>query len=271
MKNAVKGNTIDKNMKIRHAYETDAEQIVKLMQQSFDRNMLNMMIIGCHGIGKYVKESIATPKLSDTFYMVAEENGYIIGCIELRLTGKTIFLNYICTIENMRHKGVAIQLLRQAILTIGYSFYDKMGLDVFHDNFVAKIWYEKLGFISEYNSGWWSMPIIAGNTNETGKVSGLAQANICQKKFGFSQFIVNTSTSTYTVGRLGSNWFRISQENLLNDDQAIATLYRLDPKRRLLGIFNDNVKSKALNGKKPVFRSVRMTVDLSFLLKKLTD
>ena len=259
-------------MKIRLAVETDAEQIVKILQQGFDKQMLNVMILGCHGIKQYVRQCIATPKsLADTFYVVAEDEGHLIGCTELRLMGETLFWNYMCIMANLRHKGVARELLRQAILLVEHSACNKMSLDVFHDNLVAKAWFDKLGFIYEDSTGWWSIPCSAGADIETGKVSGIAQANVCQREFGFSQFLLNTATASYFVGRLGSEWFKTSQESLLTDSQALAALNRLDPERRILGLFHANTHSKVLEGMKPFCLSARMTVDLACLLRALSE
>jgi len=258
-------------MIIRPACENDADLIVKLIQQSFDKNMLNSMIYGCHGMGSYVRRCISIPEtIADTFYVVAEDAGHIVGCIELRFIGRIVFLNYICTSACIRTKGLGRELLRKSIQMINPSSYDKMNLDVFHDNLVAKSWYEKLGFTCEYSTNWWSIPFIAGERVDAGKISGLAQAEVCQSEFGFSQFSLNTAMASYVVGRLGRDWFRICQESLLTDEQALATLGLLDPDRKILGLFNESANLDFLEAAKPFCRSARMTVGLDLLIHNLS-
>ena len=259
-------------MLIRPAVATDAHFIVQLIQQSFDPQMLKAMVYGCYGIDSYVKHCILTHEnLSDRVYVVAEEDDRVVGCIELRLIGETVFLNYICTHANVCHKGLGRALLREAIQLIGPSSYKKMSLDVFHDNLVAESWYERLGFTGEYDIIWWSIPIPVCEIVAPGKISGIAQAAVCQREFGFSQFSLNTTTASYSVGRLGSDWYRIFQEVLLNDNQALSTLHKLESGRRILGLFRDNVTAHLLDKGTAFARSVRMTVDIDLLLANLTN
>jgi GNAT superfamily N-acetyltransferase len=257
-------------MLIRPAIDTDSEFIVQLIQQSFDAHILDAMIYGCHGIENYVRACILAPdKITDTVYFVAENDHRIVGCIELRLIGKVIFLNYICTEKKIRHKGLGSELLRKAIQLIGTTSYDKMSLDVFHDNLVAKTWYEKLGFISEYDTVWWSIPMVDHPNAVKGKISGIAHANVSLREFGFSQFSLSTETTSYNVGKMGCDWFRISQEGLLNDDQALATLYQLEPARKILGLFRENAMLPSLERAKLFCRSARMSANLDSLLINL--
>jgi len=259
-------------MIIRLAVEADAGFIARLIQQSFDANMLRAMIYGCHGIINYIRYNILTPnKISDTVYMVAEDRGSIVGCVELRLVGKAIFLNYICIDHNKRHKGIGRELLLNSIYIIGNSFYNKMNLDVFYDNVVAKSWYENIDFTYEYTTSWLSISMNPCENIRSGKISGIAQSNICQREFGFSHFILNTTTASYSVGRLGTDWFRISDETLLKDDQAIATLCQLDSNRKILGLFRENINGFMVEEFKPFCRSVRMAVDINLLLNNLTN
>ena len=272
MKSVARENLGVNKMEIRPAREADAEQIVKLIQQSFDTKILNSMIYGCHGIDSYLRQCFSIPEsLADTVYMVAEDEDRIAGYIELRLIDKSVFLNYICTHANIRHKGLGRELLLKAIYVIGPSSYDRMSLDVFHNNLVAKSWYEKLGFTNEYVTIWWSIPLAVRGYGLPGKISGIAHANACQREFGFSQFSINTTMASYSVGKLGNDWFRISQEVLLNDDQALATLYQLAPDRKILGLFRENATVNFLEDWKPFCRSVRMTTNLEPLLANLSN
>ena len=258
-------------MLIRPAIETDSEYIVKLIQQSFDSQILSAMIYGCHGIERYVRACILSPeKIVDTVYFVAEVEKQIGGCVELRLIGKTIFLNYICTDKKIRHKGLGRKLLLEAIQLIGSTSYKEMSLDVFHDNLVAKSWYEKLGFTTEYNTAWWSIPMATHYNVVPGKISGMAHSNVSQHEFGFSQFSINTEMASYNVGKMGGDWFRISQEGLLNDAQALSTLCQLEPDRKILGLFRADANVPLLEGTNIFCRSARMTTTLSSLLVKLT-
>jgi len=255
---------------IRLASCIDAPKIVSLVRKSFNSRILNAMIYGCAGITQYLKSQISIPSgLSDTVYVVAESGGVIVGCVELRLLGDTIFLNYICTSRKMRNKGLGKKLLKKAVLIVKCRNHRRMALDVFADNHVAKQWYSKLGFARNYTTGWYSFPVVYKKTGLVGKVSGFPQADLCHARFGFSQFSVHASKNSYSVGRLGNDWFRVTQKEILQDAEAVNTLAKLDARRKILGLFCVSKGQTLPRGADVLCESERMTVDLPILLRAI--
>lgn len=257
-------------MLVRAANDTDANSIVQLVKDAFDPKILNAMTYGCCGIESYVRASCTLPRnVSDTLFYVADDGTQVVGCIELRLIGTTVFLNYICTHQGFRQKGLGKELLRKAIQLARTSSSSNMSLDVFYFNSIAKRWYEKLGFEIESSTAWWSIPLNSGGCAALGKISGLAHANVCQREFGFSQFSLHTSSSTYRIGRLGSDWFRVLEAKLLKDTEALSTLQELDPKRKLLGLFPETQEVQKIESASHLCRSARMTTSLDSLIQGL--
>jgi ribosomal protein S18 acetylase RimI-like enzyme len=260
-------------MIIRRATEADAGAIVTLVRQGFEPHMLDKMTYGYPGMDRFLSLCISTPHhLADTNYTVADVDGRVVGSCELRPLGSTLFWNYHCTAPEMRHSGVGKKLLYQSILLTGFSSCERISLDVFDSNTMPIAWYERLGFRREFGGGWWSFPLPAETgAAEAGTVSGMSQAMVCHQEFGFSHFTLNTAAGSYSVGRLGTEWFRVSQASLLSDGQALETLKKLDPKRRIVGIFTEKDAGKvgAVSGVEPFCRTSRMTADLPYLMEKL--
>ena len=134
-------------LKVRFADNNHADSIVSMIKNSFIANVIDATIYGCKGMQLFVKEQISVPNnLADTIYIVAEKDSEIIGCIEFRKIQDIIFLNYICTSQKSRHKGLGRIMLREAILMARKTHHKKISLDVFCDNKIAKTWYKKLGW-----------------------------------------------------------------------------------------------------------------------------
>lgn len=257
--------------RIRPANASDSDQIVGLIRDSFDKEILSAMLYGCKGIGPYIQEQISIPDdLSDTRYFVAEDADSISGCTELRLLKDTIFLNYICTSQQKREKGLGNKMLYQAIEYVRNNAHSKMSLDVFVDNTVARQWYEKLGFRAEYRIDWWKIPFVA-DSSMPGKVSGYPQATKCYNEWGFSQFTAMTQAGSYTVGCLGPSWFRVTDPALLSDKSALSCLKTLDPDRMILGLFRDDGSFTVPDNAKKFCVSARMTIALDELFQNLKE
>src|SRR4051794_40566091 len=128
----IERTVMDTTIQIYPANINDASVIVEIFRQSFSPSLLNCMIYGCAGITKYVVRQIAAPRdIVDTFFGIAKLNQSILGCIELRLSTDTIFLNYIAVRPEARGKGIGTQLLRRSIEMVAQSFHRVMQLDVF--------------------------------------------------------------------------------------------------------------------------------------------
>ncbi|MRR34161.1 GNAT family N-acetyltransferase [bacterium] len=256
---------------IRLATAQEAGRIVSLLRDSFTPRVRSAMIYSCSGVEEFVRQQIATPAaLSDTRYLVAATGERILGCLELRRLSDALFLNYVCTNAEVRGKGLAKELLGDSIRLFRSPGHRDMYLDVFEDNLPAREWYERLGFRHDATSVWLDIPLTGGEADVQGMISGYPQARRCQETYGFSTFKLITSSMDYQVGCLGSDWFRVTQPEILADAEALSTLHLFDAQRRLLALMRDDRMPHTLPaGAREIVRSRRMTINLEQLLVNL--
>ena len=258
-------------LKVRIARPDDADSIVELVRGGFDKKRLGTLIYGCRGMNRYIRQQLNAPgEISDTAFFVAENRGSLVGCAELRLHHDAIFLNVICTSSSHRGRGVGTKLLYDALVTVKKESQRKISLDVFCDNFPARSWYEQLGFKPEYYNAWWSIALSQRMARPQGQISGYALAEACQRVFGFSSLVLATSRNSYSIGRLANNWFRVTQQDILSDGEALSCLRILDDQRRLLGIFREDPQVVLPGNAEQICRSSRMTMKMDALLRKLS-
>jgi len=252
---------------IRRAVESEAAEIVRVIGEGFDRARQEMFIYGCSGAAAYIADHLALPhSMSDSTYTVAVEQGRIVAAAELRRFRDTLFLNYIAVAASTRSRGIAGELLGKAIRDVGTTF-SVMMLDVFEDNAVARGWYERLGFEEEARTIWRVLDLHRPMTQPRFYVRGYPQAEAAQLRFGFSQFEVITLRNSYSVGRLGSEWFRITEPGGLQDSDLLGALQSIDPSRRLLALVPKHADTNALGSVAAV--AIRMRTSLDDLLERL--
>jgi ribosomal protein S18 acetylase RimI-like enzyme len=252
-------------MKIRYAEPADATAIVSLTKAGFRQELLNAMIYGCNGIVEFLERQISIPlEITETVYIVAEQDDVVVGFVEFKIYSESIFLNYIGTSPQFRHKGLALKLFDHAVLMVRTKHHKRITLDVFSDNVVAKSWYERLGFTAEYNSGWYRIvqSDVGEGDHQQGRVSGYSQSNLCYAEFGFSQFNITTADGHYGVGMLGQEWFRVTQLELLFDAAALSCLNLIDSNRVILGLFRETDQTKLPLGAVCFCRSIRMNIQI---------
>ncbi|HEX8674256.1 MAG TPA: GNAT family N-acetyltransferase [Longimicrobium sp.] len=260
------------SVRVRPATADDAGAMVAVIREGFAPELLDAMIYGCAGMERFIRDELELPPdLCDRTYTVAERDGRVLGCVELRRLPGTLILNYIAVGAEMRSSGVARQLLLEAIVQAGGERYGSMVLDVFTDNEVARGWYQRLGFAAGDHAGWWSVPMLhAAPGAPHAVVNGFPQAQASQLRFGFSQLDVATPDGSYAVGRMGAKWFRLSQAAALRDDALLATLRLLDPARGLLLILPEGqLPADAAPGAVRLTESVRMSIGIPELLGRL--
>ncbi len=96
---------IDERIGIRSAIIEDAAGIVDVVRSGIDPRLIGATIYGCEGVEHYIRHQIAARELgADTVYTVACEKERVVGCVELRLKPREIFLNYISLLPEMRSK-----------------------------------------------------------------------------------------------------------------------------------------------------------------------
>lgn len=264
----------------RSAQAGDTEGIVRVIRSGFEDHLLNMMIYGCHGAERYARELIGAGALGvDTRYTVAMVEDRVVGAVEMRRSPSELFLNYISVLPKARSRGLGRQLLAAALRDTRQPGHATMALDVFESNQRSIDWYAKLGFESSSSAtDWWTFPLEPSEGGVApGIVQDYAQSVACQERYGFSLFHLATSRGRYRIGRLGHEWFRIAQPELLQDAEALSLLSRIDPGRRGLGLFSETAPRlerlllERLPEAKRVTRTHRMVADLDALEEKLAS
>ena len=257
-------------LKVRTARPKDVDTFVKVVRGGFDRHHLRFMIYGCKGAAEYLRNQLTLPhRFCDTVHVVGEQRDSLVGAVELKLQHDGLFLNYIATAPEQRRKGIGRELLYRSLLSSRKRHQNKITLDVFQDNKPAYQWYERLGFRRKFSNLWLSIPLADVDDDPRGTITGYGQAQVCQQSLGFSQFTLMTDKGVYNIGRLGSAWFRTTQEELLVDRDALTCLRVLDRKRKLLAIVREDVRSRFPKKASSISRSLRMAMDLNVLLNHL--
>ncbi|MEA3385720.1 MAG: GNAT family N-acetyltransferase [Thermodesulfobacteriota bacterium] len=254
-------------IEIRLARAEDAIGIVTVIRNGFSLSLLEKIIYGCPGITKYIQDLIKLPVfLSDTMYIVAVTEDQVVGCVELRFLRDEIFLNYISVLSNFRSRGIGNRLLEAALNSIDQDRYTKLRLDVFSQNTIARTWYKSLGFQYEYSIGWWDIPIWKLDNSDSAIITGYPQAQVCQEKFGFSQFSLITQNGEYSVGRIGHNWFWLIQPDALIDPGVTKTLSHLDADRHILALIQERQMPPSVEeNSQKVAGTERMCIELKRL------
>lgn len=200
-------------MNVGPARIENAPAIAELIRNSFADSSSELTIYGCGGAARYVADNIRARSLGgDTFYTVARGGHGLFGCAETRMLSSALCLNYIAVAESVRAGGFGSALLRASLTAPEAQDYKTLILDVSVSNNVALEWYRRLGFQENGQTNWYLLPPSpAPGPSRHWRVSGFAQAEAMHSCFGFSQFQLLTRSGDYAVGRLGNEWFRITQ------------------------------------------------------------
>jgi GNAT superfamily N-acetyltransferase len=245
-----------------------AEPIVAAVHEAFDARLLEMFIYGCAGITKYVAQQIAVQNQGgDTHFSLAMSGDELAACAELRRSADQLFLNYITVRPSFRSQGLANRLLGKAVTFAGAENRREIILDVFVDNTIPFSWYERLGFQAKYTTSWRTFPLIPGDEAPV-VLSDYAQAEACQREYGFSKFGVCAGGRLYNIGRLGTQWYRLTQTEALEAPGLAALLSRLDPRRKVLLLTTDDTPIPGTQAQL-VARSCRMAANLESVREQL--
>lgn len=135
-------------MIVRKAELYDAEKIAKVLISSYNMDSIEE--------GKYI---FLDEIKKDHYYIVAEENGEILGIISWRIQGlpkhQLAELYRIAVLPDLRGKGVSKQLFEELIKDIKECYKSnnsklrKLHLYVHSSNIRAQGFYKKMGFVYE--------------------------------------------------------------------------------------------------------------------------
>ncbi len=143
-------------------------------------------------------------------------------------------LSYIALLAERTGGGWGSRLFLDVLWRAGVTDSAPLELDVRPAN-PALRWYERLGFVTVERRLWWEVPGRApSDSTDRGRILNLPQASVCDDAFGFSELRIIGDEGVWTVGRLGTRWFRLGDPAAMRDPTLLGTLRYLDPARRLL-------------------------------------
>ena len=224
------------SLDIRFAEPADAGQIADLLATSSRPDVAQLLICGCKGASEYIRMQLAAGvRNAESAYFVAQAPRGIIGAVELRRRSNRLFLNHIAVHHNYRGQRVGAVLflaaVRMSVVNSG-----QIGLDLFHDNVRALHWYSRLGFATMTSAEFLELAPPSAADEEPAYAAGLPQANLCQERFGFSRFDLITGKGTFSAGRIGETWFRLTDVAAIGSPSVFAALKLLDPARRIFAV-----------------------------------
>ena len=87
---------------------------------------------------------------------------------------------------------------------------------------------------------------------------------------GFQQFSAATAKGVYSVGRLGRDWFRLTDSDGTDDRGLLALLSALDPARRILVIAKrESARRQVPSGRRVLYSGARLTAPIGIVLARL--
>lgn len=259
---------IEESPWVRRARPQEASTVLEIIRAAFPMEIIERTVYGCHGVIAYIEATTSGNNMISPTFLVSGTGTLAVAVAEVAAEAGGLFLSYIATRADARSRGLGSNLLLAAAKLHPVADIATMALDVFHENTRARDWYGEVGFEAIGERGWWELELTAAAHIAT-SISGWAQAEICHRIFGFSEFLLHAADHSYRVGRLGSNWFRITSLNAVEDPQVMATLAVLDPQRKILAMGNmDDPYASRLGA--PVVRSLRMQADLTTLRERLS-
>jgi len=258
--------------RVRSARLDDADQIARLMQRGVSELVRRVTIIGSPLLSAYVRGRLAAE--SADHYFVAERAGDLVGMSAWREIGDLLMLNHLYVREGDRGRGVGTQLVRAGLAQFRARSATHLGLDVFQDAPRARSWYRSWGMRVTAHTLWYQVALtqVPFEPRDGGVLGGLESADAEHARLGFSSVSLTTPLRQYTVGRLGTAWFRCLSDEILHDPYALTALSSLDPARNLLCLVPSLTGLPVCGAAgQVVAASERMTIPLVALRQHLND
>ncbi len=219
---------------IRLAGQGDSEAIATLMREGVSDHVRRITIMGSPQLGRFIADQLAVPGNEE--YVVGTIQERVVGMCSWKHNDEVLHLNHIYLAQEIQGHGLGTAMLLDGLRRIRRATEHTLSVDVFSDNPRAQAWYRSLTMRPVKHVCWIRLPLPTVKPCDWAccSVSGLAEAMVRHFRYGFSQFVLSTSTGTYQVGRLGAHEFRVGTVSILRDCAALQGLAHLDPKRQLL-------------------------------------
>ncbi|WP_337085107.1 GNAT family N-acetyltransferase [Elizabethkingia anophelis] len=215
-------------IELRLAQTKDIDIMISLVRSSFDPAHLHTSIYTCKGIKDFITIEINNP-YSPYKYFVAILDNKLVGFAEFKLFPETntAFLNMIATNNAYKGKGIAKFIFNKSLEYFKQYKFDNIQLDVFNSNFIAKKWYESLGFIYEKKMCFHIYDRIAPCTeNEKLMILNLPQFYCLYEKFGFSFLQTIMSNKSVNIGVINKNIILRNEVTSLEQIKNIQELFK---------------------------------------------
>ena len=242
-------------MRLTRARPGQGPLIARWIARSLDPALLPFTIWRSPRAARYVESRLR----GASRYYLLHLGGVVAGVAAFRHLDGAAFLNYICISPRWRGLGLGRNLLAAAADRYLYEYPARqVALDAFAGQF-PQAWYRRLGFVRQQRQGWYvrSSPVPG---DKRLALPDLAAADRRHRAWGFSTITLGP----YTVGRLWTPYFRLTDPAAARDRDLTGLLAALDPARRLL-----LVACTAPRGWTPVARSERLVCSADLLLERL--
>jgi GNAT superfamily N-acetyltransferase len=214
----------------------DAAGIAGLLSSGFAPEYTGALIYACMGAAEYIRMQIGCGILNaEALFVVARAADGMAGAAEIRRRPQGLFLNSIGVRAGYRGRGIGTALLAAAVKMSGVDS-GVIGLDALEESPGVLKWYGRLGFAWRASAEFLELAPPGDAAGKPAYVSGLPQADVCQKRFGFSMFHVSSGKGSFSVGRIGEAWFRLTDAAAAGDPAVFAALRLLEPGRRILAV-----------------------------------
>lgn len=220
-----------------------------LIKAEMSSDIFPLTIYSSRGYKDYLLNIVKVPPRHRKikFYGAFVE-GNLVGYSEWRLFKEQLFLNNIYVFSKYQGFGIGKFLL----MNHGKDLMKKHNkssivLDVFDCNLKALLWYGKLGF-KEVDSTYWYLgeqqPVNTQlDSNDECYIDNYTSAEAEQKYYDFSMLTCTTRKEIYHIGRIRDQYYRVTNPNLLNDQELLHCLFLLDPSRQFLLLTNEKMES----------------------------
>ncbi|MET1031589.1 GNAT family N-acetyltransferase [Domibacillus tundrae] len=217
----------------------------------------SLTIFSSPGYTKFLEYQQSVPLPRNPMRLLGAYDGdEMLGFIELRRMPDRLFINNFCVKPEARGRRIGELLLRHTEQMAESMNLSTVGLDCFLWNERALEKYVRSGFQKTNRMHWFtgSNDRSAAEAPIQFVIEEQEKADAHQKKFGFSQFHIQTKNGQSQVNRLKDSYFRVTAEE--RDPEYYNILSQLDRRRSLFMIRADEVEMG--DGWKQASTSVRL-------------
>jgi GNAT superfamily N-acetyltransferase len=240
-----------------------SQAIIKLLRSGMREELIRLTPYACKGYGHFLKQILTFQyPYNDRIMIGAFHQGELAGFAEWLYTHDACHLNNIYTSQRVQRKGIGTRLYQEGLQRAMKEGVSTLSLDVFSWNLKAHSWYKKLGFKKREERFWLLGPLQMNLNKGKYAISNYPDGIACLKEYGFGKMIISTSQGVYPVLLLGDQYFKISNEAALLDNDFNAALHDIDSSREII-VFSSTKHISESYGLSLVSKSIRMEKSLA--------